>query len=143
METNLVFLVFTLYSLVQGRNDPTQRQIDCILLEQFENILKKKSKGNEGDNSEAVNEMEMDETDILEEETEHDVTAPTENINNKDEDNQEMDETNSLPDEVTHSSHLQSDSNVETSNASEDEDSKNAAEIGNVGKQKNKTDNRK
>ncbi|XP_076096941.1 uncharacterized protein LOC143067507 [Mytilus galloprovincialis] len=181
METNLVFLVFTLYSLVQGgdldislcdarqwylkcaaeglfdgpltgsqesvqyeiedillksRNDPTQRQIDCILLEQFENILKKKSKGNEGDNSEAINEMEMDETDILEEETEHDVTAPTENTNNKDEDNQEMDETNSLPDEVTHSSHLQSDSNVETSNASEDEDSKNGAEIGNVGQTK-------
>ncbi|VDI36562.1 Hypothetical predicted protein [Mytilus galloprovincialis] len=103
MGTNLVFLVFTLYSLVQGgdldislcdarqwylkcaaeglfdgpltgsqesvqyeiedillksRNDQTQRHIDCILLEQFENILKKKSKGNEGDNSEAVNEIE-------------------------------------------------------------------------------------
>ncbi|XP_063427515.1 putative mediator of RNA polymerase II transcription subunit 26, partial [Mytilus trossulus] len=183
MEKNLFFLVFALYSLVQGgdldislcdarqwylkcaaeglfdgpltgsqesvqyeiedillksRNDPTQRQVDCILLEQFENILKKKSKGNEGDNSEAVNEVEVDETDILEEETEHDVTASTENTYNKDEDNQVMDETNSLPDEVTHSSHLPSNSHGETS---EDEDSKNAAEMGTVGESKEQNGN--
>ncbi|CAC5378472.1 unnamed protein product [Mytilus coruscus] len=175
MDTNLVFLVFTLYSLIQGgdldialcdarqwylksaaeglfdgplsgsqesvqyeiedillksRNDQKKRQIDCILLEQFEDILKKKSKRNEGDNGEAVNEMEIDETDILEEDIEHDETDQIEH--NKAEQNQEMDKTNSLPDEATHSSHLQSNSHGEISNASEDRDSKNAEEISNV-----------
>ena len=68
--------------LLQGRKDPRKKSVNCILLDQFEEILENKSFNTENNNL-IENENEYDETDIFEEdETEIDLVESSDREEN-------------------------------------------------------------